>query len=425
MTLHHRRDPLRPMLQEHRPMRSSPDTDSATPDVVDRAAGLAPGVPLFAARRFRVTAIAGTQASHDALLNEAVPGLGTADRLRVAVHCCESAGAADLSAHYRALLASAPDAALPPAPALPAMRHWAGLLTTDPRRGDRAALAALKEAGLGDAAIVALAQLVAFLSFQTRVVAGLRAMRLPRPGGTEGASAQAGRDAREEQGAPVPQRPHGAQGMQGMQGTHGSARPATPPVIRGNGFTNETLQWRSWLQPVKLEEATPLQLQVLDESHAQARTSEYYLTLIHQPLMLRHRSAAYNAIMYAPGGAPRAERELAALVVSVTNGCVYCTSVHAQRYAQLARRHDTVERVFADPVNAHRAGHDERERAVARFAQAVTLGPQALGAGDIEPLRALGMSDEEIIDLLHAAAIFGWANRLMHNLGEPENIPGA
>ena len=29
------------------------------------------------------------------------------------------------------------------------------------------------------------------------------------------------------------------------------------------------------------------------------------------------------------------------------------------------------------------------------------------------------MNDEEIIDLLHAVAIFGWANRLMQNLGEP------
>jgi len=29
------------------------------------------------------------------------------------------------------------------------------------------------------------------------------------------------------------------------------------------------------------------------------------------------------------------------------------------------------------------------------------------------------MSDEEIIDLLHAVAIFSWANRLMQNLGEP------
>jgi len=188
------------------------------------------------------------------------------------------------------------------------------------------------------------------------------------------------------------------------------------PVIRRNGFTNQALEWQSWLMPVRIEEASALQLEVLDESHAQARSSAYYLTLVHQPLMLRHRSTAYNAIMYASGGLPRAERELGAMVVSVTNGCVYCTSVHAQRYAQLARRTDTVEQVFADPASA---GSTARERAIATFAQAVTLRPAKLGAADVAPLRAQGMSDEEIIDLLHAVAIFGWANRLMQNLGEP------
>ena len=123
-------------------------------------------------------------------------------------------------------------------------------------------------------------------------------------------------------------------------------------VIRRNGFTNESLDWRSWLTPLDPQRASVQQLEVLDQSHAQARTSEYYLTLAHQPLMLRHRSEAYNAIMYAPGGLPRAERELGAMVVSVTNGCVYCTSVHAQRFAQLARRSDTVEQVFDDPASA-------------------------------------------------------------------------
>jgi uncharacterized peroxidase-related enzyme len=187
-------------------------------------------------------------------------------------------------------------------------------------------------------------------------------------------------------------------------------------AIRINGFTNQTLDWKSWLTPVQIDQANALQLEVLDQSHAQARQSDYYLTLVHQPLMLRHRSTAYNAIMYAPGGLPRAERELGAMVVSVTNGCVYCTSVHAQRFTQLSKRTDTVEQVFTDPASA---GTTERERAIARFAQAVTLRPATLSADDIAPLRAQGLADEEIIDLLHAVAIFGWANRLMHNLGEP------
>jgi uncharacterized peroxidase-related enzyme len=192
-------------------------------------------------------------------------------------------------------------------------------------------------------------------------------------------------------------------------------------MIRRNGFTDETLAWQSWLEPVSIGAASALQLEVLDESHPQSRTSPYYLTLAHQPAMLRHRSAAYNAIMYAPGGLPRAERELAAMVVSVRNGCVYCTSVHAQRFEQLARRSDTVEQVFDDPRTA---GASERERAIARFALAVTERPEALGAEDVAPLRALGMSDLEIIDLLHSVAIFGWANRLMQNLGEPAGPSG-
>jgi uncharacterized peroxidase-related enzyme len=135
--------------------------------------------------------------------------------------------------------------------------------------------------------------------------------------------------------------------------------------------------------------------------------------------MLRHRSAAYNAIMYAPGGLPRAPRELGAKVVSGCNRGVYSTSVHAQRFEQLARRTDTVEQVFDD---AKTAGTNERERAIARFAIAVTERPSALGADDVAPLRAGGMSDEEIVDLLHAVAIFGWANRLMQNLGEPVGV---
>lgn len=376
----------------------------AAADVIDTAAGLGPDAALQTARRFRSTVVEATQASHEALLYEPVPGLTTADRLRVALHCCEAAEAHQLAAHYRALLVQQPagDASTP---ALPAMLTWAGLLTTDPRRGDREALQALQAAGLADPAIVALAQLVAFLSYQTRVVAGLVAMEAalvspapPSPGSMDA-------------GTPAPS-PGGASAK--------SASSGPAPEIRLNGFTNETLGWRSWLSPLDVVQATDLQQAVLDESHPQARASAYYLTLIHQPLMLRHRSAAYNAIMYAPGGAPRAERELAAMVVSVTNGCVYCTSVHAQRFAQLARRHDTVEQVFRNPATA---GVDERERAIARFAQAVTLRPHTLAAADVAPLRQLGMSAEQILDVLHAAAIFGWANRLMHNLGEPEHPP--
>ncbi|MGE8337955.1 peroxidase-related enzyme [Pseudomonas laurylsulfatiphila] len=187
-------------------------------------------------------------------------------------------------------------------------------------------------------------------------------------------------------------------------------------LIRSNGFTNEVLGWKAWLPTVDLNNATDEQVAVLQESHPQAMTSDYYLTLAHHPDILRQRSQAFNAIMYAPGGLSRAERELASTVVSRINRCVYCASVHAQRFEQLAKRNDVISEVFADPATA---GTTDRERAIVRFAIDLTLEPASLNAGHIQTLREQGLDDAQVLDLIHAIAIFAWANRLMLNLGEP------
>ncbi|MCW5235711.1 peroxidase-related enzyme [Verminephrobacter eiseniae] len=187
-------------------------------------------------------------------------------------------------------------------------------------------------------------------------------------------------------------------------------------IIQSHGFTNEVLQWQAWLDVIDLDQASEDQTKVLEESHPKAKTSDYYLFLGHQPEILRQRSAAFNAIMYAPGGMSRAERELGSMVVSRVNGCVYCASVHAQRFEQLTKRNDTVQQVFDDPYTA---GTDAREKAIAQFAIALTKTPNDIGATNIQALKNASLSEQEILDLIHSVAIFAWANRLMLNLGEP------
>lgn len=187
-------------------------------------------------------------------------------------------------------------------------------------------------------------------------------------------------------------------------------------LIEIKGFTNATLGWKAWLDVVSLNAATPEQIAVLEESHPKAKVSDYYLFLVHQPEVLKQRSVAFNAIMYAPGGMPRVERELGATVVSRMNGCVYCASVHAQRFEQLAKRTDAVIEVFNDP---HTAGTSERERAIVQFSIALTNAPDAVSPADIQALKDVGLTELEILDLMHSVAIFAWANRLMLNLGEP------
>ena len=192
--------------------------------------------------------------------------------------------------------------------------------------------------------------------------------------------------------------------------------------IRINGFTNETLKWNAWLDTVVFATATPQQVAALAEMSPTAKESNYFLLLAHQPDMLLQRSVAFNAIMFAPGGMPRAERELGATVESVINGCVYCTSVHAQRFEQLAKRTDVIEQVFAD---AKTAGTTAREKAIVKFSAELTLDPAAVCAQSIQALKQVGLSQLEILDLIHAVALFAWANRLMLNLGEPVYPPAA
>lgn len=185
--------------------------------------------------------------------------------------------------------------------------------------------------------------------------------------------------------------------------------------IKINGFTNETLDWKAWLDVVNVDDATPEQLDVLKKSHPQARTSDYYLLLVHEPEVLRARSEAYNAIMYAPGGIQRSDRELAALAVSRINGCVYCASVHAQRFEQLAKRNQVVADIFTDLDSA---GDNERDKAIIDLAKKLTQQPEDFDTTDVEKLKAQGMNEQDILDLIHSVSIFGWANRLMMNLGE-------
>jgi len=187
-------------------------------------------------------------------------------------------------------------------------------------------------------------------------------------------------------------------------------------------FTSEPVAWRAWLDPITLDAATPEQIAVLEESTPTAKSSPYYLLLVQDVDVLRERSRLYNAIMYGPRGLPRADRELAAVAVSRVNGCVYCASVHIQRYIQLTKQTEVMQRLIDEGVET---ALPPRERTIVDFAVKLTRTPTALTAADLAPLRQLGLNDQEILDLTHATAMFAWANRLMQTLGEPTSIKGS
>jgi alkylhydroperoxidase domain protein len=180
-------------------------------------------------------------------------------------------------------------------------------------------------------------------------------------------------------------------------------------------FTRENLAWDPWIVPVAEADLTDAQRDGLVDA-ARAK-SPYFRLLARDPDILGARTRTDKDIFYnVTIGLPRAERELAAAAASRFNGCIYCASVHARFAATYSKREADVDRLLAEGVGTDLG---ERWNAIVAAAVALTATPPSFGAAEITRLRAAGLDDLAIADVIHAASFFNWANRLMLSLGEP------
>jgi alkylhydroperoxidase domain protein len=184
-----------------------------------------------------------------------------------------------------------------------------------------------------------------------------------------------------------------------------------PPVA----FTQDELGWAPWLEPLTEAELTERHWTGLVD--ASRSKSPYFMLLARDPEVLEARTKADKDIFYNPnGGLPRAERELSATATSRHNGCIFCASVHSRFASTHSKRRDDVQRLLDEGPGADLG---DRWNAVKDAAVALTLTPSQFGEAQIAELRAAGLNDFEITDVISAAAFFNWANRLMLSLGEP------
>ncbi|WP_099827945.1 peroxidase-related enzyme [Oceaniglobus indicus] len=181
-------------------------------------------------------------------------------------------------------------------------------------------------------------------------------------------------------------------------------------------WTRTVPEWQPRVKPVDLQEATEAQLDALQVTPSNTKVSDYVLVLAHDVETLKVRSPLFNGIMYDPGGLSRSERELGAIGASMINHCIYCAAVHASRHAQIEKSEEVTDRIFAAGANADLS---PRDRAIFAFALKLSKAPSEAGPTDMAALKDAGLDDAEILDLILSTALFGWANRLMHVLGDP------
>ena len=155
--------------------------------VVVRAAGIPAGHPLARVISGRGDIIELTEKSHDAALKPTpTGGLTHPERAALACRMARLNGEGDLASHYESMLAAgnpATDAFIADPKfygaddaRLQAIIQHTDLVTRSPKDAAAGDIAALKAAGMPEQDIVRLSELIAFVNYQVRLVAGLRMM---------------------------------------------------------------------------------------------------------------------------------------------------------------------------------------------------------------------------------------------------------
>lgn len=278
---------------------------------------------------------------------------------------------------------------------LAAAFSWAHLVVFHPKDASPQVLGHLDAAGWNATEIVSLAQLVAFLAFQVRVVHGLRVMAGQNPS------------------TPTVDR------VPGIQDTGWKA---TPNVIEYDlvipeHFVNHPLGWLPWIAPLEKEELTDKHIDALIKPERAGIA--YFRLLARDPDALKARTLTDLDIFYnTEGGLSRADRELAATVVSRYNGCEYCATVHQARCIDEGGEPAAVQRLLDDGIEANLGS--EKWDLIRRTSVALTSTPFDFDAAQCAELREHGFDEQSILDLIYSSAFFNWANRLMLTLGQAE-----
>jgi uncharacterized peroxidase-related enzyme len=113
-------------------------------------------------------------------------------------------------------------------------------------------------------------------------------------------------------------------------------------------------------------------------------------------------------------GMDRRRFELATIAAARALRSTYCTTAHSMFLRDVCKDEPTMLSIAADPDGA---SLDATDRAVIAFARKVALDAAAISQDDVDALRAVGMSDNDIADVVFAAAARSFFVKVLDGLG--------
>ena len=106
--------------------------------------------------------------------------------------------------------------------------------------------------------------------------------------------------------------------------------------------------------------------------------------------------------------------EIATIAAARALRSTYCTAAHSTFLRDVCGDEPTMVALAEDPSGD---GLDEQDRAVYRFATRVAGDAASIGQDDVDALRAVGLTDADVADVVFAAAARAFFTRVLDGLG--------
>lgn len=127
-----------------------------------------------------------------------------------------------------------------------------------------------------------------------------------------------------------------------------------------------------------------------------------------------------EAVMTRESELSKADREMIAAHVSRRNGCAFCVGAHRWTLAALDVGWDVIDALEDAPDSK---ALSPRLRAMLRFAELLTMSPDAVRQADIDALLDAGWNEQAVEDAINVIALFNYVSRLVDALGLENDEP--
>ena len=134
-----------------------------------------------------------------------------------------------------------------------------------------------------------------------------------------------------------------------------------------------------------------------------------FLALANRPDEFRAFFAYHDALMEKESGLSKGEREMIVVATSAHNQCIYCVVAHG---AILRIREKNPQLADQISSNYRKADITPRQKAMLNFALKVSKSSYEISNDDIEDMKELGFSNDDIWDIGAISALFALSNRM-------------